>query len=96
MLRCSRDHPACIEVIEPLPAGTHTSIAGITGKLSRLISRQQPHLLFEEIPSYPHVAQYLGNADRDRINEQFSRNEDPLFGDRVSKQDEPVLTARRI
>jgi len=82
-----------IATIEPLLTGTQPDIANIGVTLPTLINRERSHLLFEEIHIYPYIAVHLHDEDWEKISALVPDYEDPVFGDPVRKEYEPIFRA---
>lgn len=82
-----------IEAVGPEPVNTHPDITDIGDKLSTLIFRERSHLLYEEMNIYPYIAEHLSSKDWEIISALIPDYEDPLFGDTVRKEYEPIFNA---
>ena len=82
-----------IEAVGSMLDGTHSDITVIGGELSTLINRERTHLLFEEMNIYPCIAEQLGDKDWKMISDLVPDYEDPIFGDKVSKDYKLIFKA---
>jgi hemerythrin-like domain-containing protein len=81
-----------MHAFERMRINGHPDIPDIGDRLSKLIQRQRAHLLFEEVNIYPHIADHLDDVDWETIS-IVTEHDDPIFGDRVSKEYEQIFKA---
>ncbi len=82
-----------MHAIETMSVTGDSDISGIGNSLSALINRHRAHILFEEMNIYPYVKEHLDKKGWEKIGALVPCQEDPLFGDRVSKEYEHIFKA---